>query len=283
MPTSVCHVRTMTRPELELAIDWAAAEGWNPGLHDAECFRAADPGGFLVGLVGDEPVAAISAVRYRRSFGFLGLYIVKPKYRGRGFGMQVWNAAMEYLAGRTVGLDGVVAQQENYKKSGFTLAHKNVRYQGTGGGSLPADAAVVPLASVAFGELLAYDRSFFPDERSRFLRAWIDQPQTTGLAILHAGRLGGYGVMRTCRQGYKIGPLFAESPELADRVFRCLRAGVPPAEPIYLDLPASNAAAVALAQRHGMTPVFETARMYRGSIPDLPLDRLFGITTFELG
>lgn len=283
MPTSVCHVRTMTRPELELAIDWAAAEGWNPGLHDAECFRAADPGGFLVGLVGDEPVAAISAVRYGRSFGFLGLYIVKPKYRGRGFGMQVWNAAMEYLAGRTVGLDGVVAQQENYKKSGFTLAHKNVRYQGTGGGSLPADAAVVPLASVAFGELLAYDRSFFPDERSRFLRAWIDQPQTTGLAILHAGRLGGYGVMRTCRQGYKIGPLFAESPELADRVFRCLRAGVPPAEPIYLDLPASNAAAVALAQRHGMTPVFETARMYRGSIPDLPLDRLFGITTFELG
>ncbi|HLA33082.1 MAG TPA: GNAT family N-acetyltransferase, partial [Pseudomonas sp.] len=31
----------MTRAEVDLAIDWAAAEGWNPGLHDADCFYAA--------------------------------------------------------------------------------------------------------------------------------------------------------------------------------------------------------------------------------------------------
>ncbi len=52
---------------------------------------------------------------------------------------------------------------------------------------------------------------------------------------------------------------------------------------IYLDVPAPNAAAIRLAERHGMKPVFETARMYTGAAPDLPLARLFGVTSFELG
>ena len=45
----------------------------------------------------------------------------------------------------------------------------------------------------------------------------------------------------------------------------------------------SNHRAIALAKRWGLTPVFETARMYRGPPPELPLDRIFGIATFELG
>ena len=35
----------MSRAEVDLAIDWAAGEGWNPGRHDADCFHGADPGG----------------------------------------------------------------------------------------------------------------------------------------------------------------------------------------------------------------------------------------------
>ena len=125
-------VRTMDRQEVGLAIDWAAAEGWNPGLHDANCFYAADPEGFLVGLLGDEPVATISVVKYGSSFGFVGFYIVAPVHRGCGYGIKIWNTGLARLQGRTVGLDGVVDQQENYKKSGFVLAHRNIRYEGTG-------------------------------------------------------------------------------------------------------------------------------------------------------
>jgi len=44
-----------------------------------------------------------------------------------------------------------------------------------------------------------------------------------------------------------------------------------------------NRDAVALAEKHKMKLVFETARMYTGIFPDLPLNRLFGVTTFELG
>src|SRR6266568_5997206 len=125
-----CNIRTLRRGEIQLAIDWAAAEGWNPGLHDARCFHAADPEGFLVAEVDGVPVGCISAVAYGSGFGFIGLYIVVPAWRGRGIGLRLWAAAISRLSGRVIGLDGVPAQQENYRRSGFTLAWGNVRYAG---------------------------------------------------------------------------------------------------------------------------------------------------------
>ena len=283
MQMSSCTIRPMTRSEVDLAVDWAAAEGWNPGLHDADPFYAADPNGFLIGSFGNEPIATISVVKYGDSFGFLGFYIVKPEYRGKGYGIQIWNAGLARLKGRTIGLDGVVAQQDNYKKSGFTLAYKNIRYQGTGGGHFPACPGIVRLSTLPFDEIRAYDKPFFPDDRVLFLKRWIDQPQSTALGITRNRKLAGYGVLRVCRSGYKVGPLFADSPEFAEHLFAALKAHVPEGVPVFLDTPAVNPAAVDLAKRHDMTAAFETARMYRGEIPDLPLNRLFGVTTFELG
>lgn len=276
-------IRAMSRQELDLALDWAAAEGWNPGLYDADCFHKADPNGFLLGLIGNEPIATISVARYGAGFGFLGFYIVKPEYRGKGYGIQIWNAGLAYLSGRTIGLDGVIAQQENYRKSGFVLAHRDIRYQGAGGGPAPNDSQIVELSSIPIEALLAYDRPFFPEGRSAFLKCWIKQPESTALGIRKRGNLAGYGVIRKCRSGHKIGPLFADDPDLAERLFLALKARIPGNVPVFLDTPAVNPAAVALAERHQMLPSFETARMYRGEAPHLPLDRLFGVTTFELG
>jgi GNAT superfamily N-acetyltransferase len=283
MENSSYTIRIMTRQEVNIAIDWAMAEAWNPGLSDADCFYAADPNGFLIGLMDSEPIATLSAIKYGDSFGFLGFYMVKPEYRGRGYGLQIWNAGLEYLEGRTVGLDGVVAQQRNYQQSGFTFAYQNIRYQGSGGGSLPTDSDIVPLSAIAFDEVSAYDQPFFPDNRIEFLKCWINQPRSTPLGILRNRQLVGYGVMRLCRSGYKVGPLFADSQEFADRLFSALKAYAPEGAPIFLDIPAVNVAAVDLVRQHQMTVAFETARMYKRKIPDLPLDRLFGITTFELG
>lgn len=276
-------IRTMTLAEVRMATDWAAAEGWNPGMDDADCFYAADANGFLVGLLGDEPIATMSVVKYGDSFGFLGFYIVKPEYRGQGYGIQIWNAGLAYLKGRTVGLDGVIAQQGNYQKSGFTLAYRNIRYQGNGGGFSPADSGIVRLSTLPFDEIQAYDQPFFPDKRVKFLRCWINQPQGTALGLVRNQKLVGYGVVRLCRSGYKIGPLFADSPDFAESLFLALKAQTPNDAPIFLDIPAVNPAAVELAKRHNMTVTFETARMYAGKCPELPLSRVFGVTTFELG
>jgi hypothetical protein len=273
----------MTRREIDVAVDWAAAQGWNPGLHDANCFHAADPGGFLIGLLGDEPVATISVVKYGASFGFLGFYIVKPAYRGQGYGIRIWNSGLASLEGRVVGLDGVVDQQENYRKSGFVPAYRNIRYQGSGVGSAKGRAEIVPLSTLPFDEVSAYDRPFFPDSRVPFLKCWIAPPQGCALGFVRDGSLAGYGVLRACRSGFKIGPLFADDPEIAESLFHALQENVPGDAPVFLDTPAVNAAAVDLAEHHNMTAIFETARMYAGRSPDLPLHRLFGVTSFELG
>ncbi len=124
------RIRTMRPDEITLAADWAAAEGWNPGLADAACFATVDPHGFLIGELDGRAAATISCVNYDDRFAFLGFYIVRPDLRGRGHGLRIWTAAIAHAGSRTVGLDGVVAQQDNYRKSGFRLAYPNVRYGG---------------------------------------------------------------------------------------------------------------------------------------------------------
>jgi GNAT superfamily N-acetyltransferase len=273
----------MTRKEVDIAVEWAAKEGWNPGLNDADCYYAADPNGFFFGLLNDEPIAVISAVRYGESFGFLGFYIVKPKHRGRGYGTRIWNAAMQYLDGRNIALDGVVAQQDNYRKSGFKLAHRGIRYEGRGGATALESSDVVALASLPFETLDAYSRPFFPEPRSRFIQCWIDQINGAAWGIMRNDKLAGYGVLRQCRAGYKIGPLFADGPELAESLFLALCSKVGSSDPVYLDVPDSNPLAVELAGRHRMKVVFETARMYTKQEPDISIPRTYGVTSFEVG
>jgi len=276
-------IRPMTRPELDLAVEWAAQEGWNPGLHDADAFFAADSGGFLIGELDGEPAAVISAVRYGGDFGFVGFYIVRPELRSQGLGLRIWNAAMSQLAGRNLGLDGVVAQQENYRKSGFKLAYRNIRFEGAAS-SVSADSSVISaLDAFPLESIIAYDGPFFPAERRAFLTAWLRQPEAIGLGISNAGRLAGYGMIRPCRTGYKIGPLFADSSEGAEALLNGFTARIPAGSAFFLDVPETNPLALDLAERHGMRRVFETARMYTGEPPDLPLTRLFGVTSFELG
>jgi len=276
-------IRTMRREEINLAVEWAAKEGWNPGLYDADSFYAADPNGFLIGLLDDEPIASISVVKYGDTFGFLGFYIVKPEYRGKGYGIQIWNAGLRYLEGRNIGLDGVVDQQENYKKSGFHLAYRNIRYEGHGGSDSTNHPDIVQLATVPIESVIAYDRSLFPAERTAFVNAWINQTNSHALGIMQDGKLAGYGIIRPCRTGYKIGPLFANDAALAEALFLALKSSIRPSDSFYLDTPERNKTAVSLAERHGMTVVFETARMYTKQEPDIPLERIFGVTTFELG
>ena len=273
-------IRTMSRAELELVLDWAAAEGWNPGIGDALPFQVADPDGFLLGLVDGEPAAAISVVRYGADFGFLGLYIVAPQHRGRGHGLQLWRAGLEHLAGRTVGLDGVVAQQANYRRSGFAYAWPNFRFGGAVVGR--ADGSLRDAREVPFAEVARLDRVLFPAPRPAFLAAWLAADTSRSLALVEDGRLTGLGTIRRCRAGCKVGPLYAPDATSAERILRALAATAPGVE-IYLDVPGPNLSAMRLAQSLGLTQRFETARMYQGPAPVLPLERIFGITTFELG
>ncbi|MGY3035328.1 RimJ/RimL family protein N-acetyltransferase [Bradyrhizobium sp. USDA 4354] len=276
------QIRSLRPEEITVAVDWAAAEGWNPGLADAACFAIPDVQGFFVGEIDGEPVATVSCVNYDDRFAFLGFYIVRERFRGAGHGLRIWNAAIAHAGTRVIGLDGVVAQQDNYKKSGFQLAYANIRYGGVMAAPPKPSAEVVALGKIPFAIVEADDATVFPSRRSAFLRAWINTPGHVGRALQRDGRLAAWGVIRPCRTGYKIGPLVADDRAAAEAVVQALLGSASGGE-VFLDVPAVNPAAIALAEELGLKPVFETARMYTGPIPPLRIDRIFGVTSFELG
>lgn len=283
------RIRPAALAEFSTAIDWAANEGWNPGLDDLAAFHATDPDGFLLGFIDDEPVAAISVVRYSPDFGFLGFYIVRPDHRGSGAGLRLWNAGMARLEGCTVGLDGVVAQQENYRKSGFVLDGRNIRHTGVPKGINAPDLHGFDIRPVEPGDipvLADFDRGRFGAARDGFLRRWLlpaGPNSRQALMISDRGTLAGFGAIRPCRKGYKIGPLFVNGLEPARALFGSLCALVPPGSEVTLDTPEDNMQAVQLAREAGLAPVFETARMYKGKPPAIDRPSVFGITSFELG
>lgn len=277
----------MTRPELDWAIEMAASEGWNPGLHDADAFYAADPDGFIIACDNGEPVGCVSAVDYAGEFGFIGFYIVREELRGRRIGVELGNAAMDRLDGMAVGVDGVFNKQQSYANiGGFEYAWSNIRYEFENSFSgVPAASSVRNAADVSFLQLEQYDRKHFPAPRPDFLKQWIEMPESDALVIMDPNdeNIIGFGVIRRCRSGYKIGPLFADAQIVAEMLMLALCSFAEPGAPVYLDVPDANPLAVDLAESLNMKKVFGTARMYLGEPPDIAVQNIYGITSFELG
>ncbi|WP_327692860.1 GNAT family N-acetyltransferase [Streptomyces sp. NBC_00459] len=289
LPAHEDLVVTRARPDdWPVVTGWAADEGWNPGLSDTAGFFAQDPQGFFIGRVGGEPVSAVSVVNYGDAYAFLGFYLVRPDLRGRGYGIFTWKTALAHAGGRTVGLDGVVAQQDNYRRSGFEPAHRTVRFTGTAPAA-DTPARVRPVRREDLAAITAYDALCNPADRPRFLEYWLTAPGHRALVRESAGGHGpagravtGYGVVRPGRDASRIGPLFADTADDARALFAALTADVAGTE-VAIDIPEPNAAAVAMVEEVGFTPSFETARMYTGPVREFAQERIFGVTTLELG
>lgn len=272
-------VKEMQIADLHRALGWARDEGWNPGLDDAEAFHSADPAGFLMGWLGQDPVCAISVVRYGPDAGFLGLYLCRSEFRGQGHGWTLWQAGMARMEHRLVGLDGVVAQQENYRRSGFNRAYRNIRMIGHVDGA----AAGAPFDADDLSSALALDAEITGLTRPKYLRAWWRPAPTRKTKVLRqAGRVVAVGTIRRCIDGGKIGPLLAQTPDEAILLLSALCAEYPGA-PVSIDVPEPNAVFLKQLEGLGFSPAFETARMYKGVPPVADMARLFGQTTLELG
>jgi hypothetical protein len=277
------EIATASAADVRMISDWAKDEGWNPGRTDHWAFLAMDPCGFLVGRLDGEPVVSISVVRYGADLAFLGCYIARPKVRGQGYGIRIWRAGMALAPGRNVGLDGVPAQQDNYRKSGFRLAWNNVRCEGAApaGVKPPAGVTLIDAGTVPFDKLAAYDRRFFPAARESFLAPWITVPERVALVALQDGAIVGFGVIRAAASGSRIGPLYAASPAIALALVSTLGEALPGT--VALDVPEINKVAVALAAEVGLKPAFATARMYTGADPAFEVAGFYSVTSFELG
>ncbi len=267
-------------------VDWAAKEGWNPGPSDAEVFWQTDPDGFYGFFDGEELVAGGAIISYGGAFGFMGLYIVRSDYRGSGVGRRLWYLRRDTLLNRldknaSIGMDGVLDMQPFYKKGGFEIAFRDERYQRKGE-RFAYSTSVATLKPSDIQGVHKYDRICFGFARPSFLDAWLSVKDSHAFTYKVEDKIVGYAVMRKTGIGAKIGPLFADDKEVAEELYKaCLTAGA--GEPVFLDIPVINGDAVSLVKKYNCDYVFECARMYYGTPPDIPIRQIFGITTFELG
>ncbi len=265
-------------------MELAGEEGWNLGLHDLTNFHSQDPEGFLMGFLEQEPAGCIQACRYGENFGFIGLHLVAKNLRGQGYGSQLWESAMEHLATRTIGMEGLFTKQEFYRKYGFLFHYTTIHYEYPN--NTPpdvTDARIADASVLPFNQLLEYDTHHFGFERSLFLRNWIHTTGVIALGLRSGNNMKGFGCIRPCQQGYKVGPLYAEHPEDAEKIFFSLCSRTLKGASVFLDIPEKNPAASSLCETYCMLPISATARMYANGAPALPLTKIYGITTLEQG
>lgn len=270
---------TASLSEIALMLRWAAEEGWNPGLDDAAAFHASDAQGFFVARQDGVPVAAISVVNHSDRFSFLGLYLCRPEYRGKGIGFGLWRHALDHAGDRTVGLDGVPAQEANYAKSGFVLTGRTRRLQGV----LPVSGSgFSPALASDLDALKALDAAANGFDRPAFVSAWTADCRSRKTVVMRDGdRLTGFATARICQDGCKVGPVVAPTSEDALRLVHEAAAAVG-ATQVIVDTSDQISDLGALLEARGFVETFSTARMYRGTAP-IPGDNLHAIATMELG
>lgn len=281
------ETRVATKEELSLLLSWAKQEGWNPGLHDADLFYATDNTGFFLTLVDNEPVAGISVVKLNSDHAFLGLYLCKPKYRGEGYGIKTWNTAIKSVGARSIGLDGVVEQQSNYSKENFTYSHRNIRFSGTllnTNAKTVSDLTVINESqSDGLAALSLFDATIGGVTRHTFFKALTSPSNSRQIYLAKKDdQITGAISVRQCIEGFKIGPWLANDLPTAIQLLNMVHMKVGD-EPIMVDVPELNHAAIGLMEDLGLKPIFETARMYRGQKPEVDIHKLFGVATLELG
>jgi len=284
--TNTLQFQKLDLDGLKILVSWAKEEGWNPGPYDADIFWATDPDGFYGYFQNGELIAGGSIVSYDGTFGFMGFFIVKPEYRASGIGRKLWYQRRDTLlsrlkTGAPIGMDGVIAMQPFYHKGGFEIAFRDERHEREGA-LFQIDNSISPIEEKDFAVVLEYDKQCFCFSRPQFMKPWLTQPQAKTFKFTENGALKGFAVLRKADKGYKICPLFADNAIIAEELYKaCLNAAI--GEPVYIDIPVINPGAVALVKKYEATYVFECARMYFGKAPDNRMEKVFGITTFELG
>jgi GNAT superfamily N-acetyltransferase len=287
-------IRTATSGEIEKThYAWAITEQWNPGLTDGKLFPLLDPEGFMVGVLNGEIISCISAVQLSEEYGFIGFYVCKEEFRGQGYGLQLFRAAMQRLSHlKCIGLDGVEAQAPNYLKSGFKSFFQSERhmYPNKESVSLTTEhkAHLVSLSSPDYMEACLH---IMDDVHSikmpKYLSRLFEAENVVSLGYRafnrHDKDLAGFGVIRPAAEGWRIGPLYANSAMIAETIFQGLIEAIPTGQPIFIDIPVPNEHAVKLMERYQTVLVFPESRMYTGDPPPYLIDKIFGFLSLDVG
>jgi len=275
-----------SRRDIDIAVDWAAAENWNPGINDADIYYSTDPSGFYMGVYKDRPIGFIFSIGYDTDFTVAGVFIVQKEFRNKRIGVELGLKFLEKLNGKNIAINAVQNKVRLYEFVGFKPAFDITRffYIKSDNFNIRDKIGLLKITKFDddfsfFGELTKYDRLCFPTDRRELLKKWIYQPQSFGFCVTNQeNSVCGYGVLRKAVCGYRFEPLYADNYEIAEIIFLNALNHINIGEPVFIDIPMNNAAAVKLANNYGFKKIFNLIRMYSGDyLPLTDSTKLFGM------
>lgn len=281
---SAWRIENADLTQWQTVLEWAGNEGWDMGIGDADVFFEVDPQGFFIAYLDDEPVAAISVVNFSSSFCFVGHYLVPPKFRGQGHGLRLCLSALRHGGDRVTGLDGILNQVENYAKLGFVGYRNTERMVGMVHQDYPCPEGIEPVHASDADDIVAFDTSCTGVNRGALLKRWFTGETRHGFLIRHGGEIQGVIGVRQSQDGYRIGPLLANSPDLVEPLLQAALSVVSPGGQVAMDVPEkADRTILRLAEQYGFESVFQTQRMYIGEPPQEQEHQVWCIASLELG
>ncbi|CDG22368.1 conserved protein of unknown function [Xenorhabdus poinarii G6] len=282
-PESQFQVSVATPETWQVVEEMARQERWDLGKGDAGRFLNVDTQGFYIGYWQDKPISSISAVNYTQNYTHVGHYIVNPDFRGQGLGLAVWRIAIEHAEGRCIGLDGMPAQEANYKKWGFKTHYHTFRMAGAATKNIVELHNIELVDQKNIASVIHYDESFVGYSRASLLAEWFFGQGRKGL--LKVGNKGIEGVigLRPSDDGYRIGPFYAVNEHSMKTLMLAAMNEIPQQTNVTLDIPEYAQQTIAFANALGFKTLFHTCRMYRGEpLVDYQLG-INALASLELG
>ena len=293
---NLLSIKPLCDDDVDFVTEISRKEGFVPGVGDLGIYKNTDNQGLWVGWLNGQPVGCIAGVRYNENYGFLGLFLVTEKFRGRGFGLQLWKKALNHLVDLPcVGLEAAPNRINDYSKWGFTISSKTTRWQWLGDGKLLEERfsnndldnySFVEGSLIPSNAVEKFDEKRENTPRPHFLADWLNHPAGKVIAVIDKeGRCHGFGRIRPCLlqkgDGWRIGPLMADSPNLTKILLKKLIDSHPGL--IIIDSPGLNKSAFDLFKDLGFKTESQTFRMYRGYQPPVSMNDVYGLACLELG
>lgn len=141
---------------------------------------------------------------------------------------------------------------------------------------------IYPVSQILFNKLVKYYARYYGDERKHFLASWLGIATTTSLVYLkYNNDIQSLGTIRKSLRGYRFGPLYAKSLEIAQTLLfsllQSLKDLVDNGCNTSIDPPCSNENAMKLAQKLKLEAKWRYTAMYNKEATKINLSNLYCI------
>ena len=253
---------TITQADRDQCMKLFEMAGWGNTVDDFRRMLHYAPDGCFIA---EGEIGMVSTVNYG-SVGWIGNLIVNPDNRNRGIGAELMKKAIKHLRESGVSsirLDAVQRAVSLYRRLGFKMEFRSLRYRGTaqtGKGRRAANMIESDLEDV-----IELDESYFGTNRGVMLkRVYAEYPEHC-FTVWDNSKIEGYIMAKMGDPVNRVGPWICnpEKPELAGQLWNSLMQSFE-GEEMWIGIPEENRTSVDIVEATGFIEQPSAIRMCLG-------------------